>query len=201
MTRWAWSPPSRPGTFRSISWRARPPPRLAAGCAIIAKGPEETPGSCAEFVRCLQDAGLPDGRAQPRVRRAGGHLRAPHTPPCRAQGVLHRLHACRQASGGHGGPAHEARHHGTGRPRAGAGVRRRGHRSRRRGRRGAPSSATPARPASVPTRFLVQQRGSRALRPRFRGRDSARSRSATAWIRPAGWVPWPIRAVCRPWSG
>ncbi len=29
---------------------------LAAGCAIIAKGPEETPGSCAEFVRCLQDA-------------------------------------------------------------------------------------------------------------------------------------------------
>lgn len=34
---------------------------LAAGCAIIAKGPEETPGSCAEFVRCLQDAGLPDG--------------------------------------------------------------------------------------------------------------------------------------------
>jgi succinate-semialdehyde dehydrogenase/glutarate-semialdehyde dehydrogenase len=34
---------------------------LAAGCAMIAKGPEETPGSCAEFVRCLQDAGLPDG--------------------------------------------------------------------------------------------------------------------------------------------
>jgi succinate-semialdehyde dehydrogenase/glutarate-semialdehyde dehydrogenase len=34
---------------------------LAAGCALIAKGPEETPGSCAEFVRCLQDAGLPGG--------------------------------------------------------------------------------------------------------------------------------------------
>lgn len=34
---------------------------LAAGCSIIAKGPEETPGSCAEFMRCLQDAGLPDG--------------------------------------------------------------------------------------------------------------------------------------------
>ena len=34
---------------------------LAAGCAIIAKGPEETPGSCAEFMRCLQDAGLPNG--------------------------------------------------------------------------------------------------------------------------------------------
>ena len=34
---------------------------LAAGCAVIAKGPEETPGSCAEFIRCLQDAGLPPG--------------------------------------------------------------------------------------------------------------------------------------------
>ncbi|HUO22199.1 MAG TPA: NAD-dependent succinate-semialdehyde dehydrogenase [Caulobacteraceae bacterium] len=34
---------------------------LAAGCAIIAKGPEETPGSCAEFVRALEDAGLPKG--------------------------------------------------------------------------------------------------------------------------------------------
>lgn len=34
---------------------------LAAGCSIIAKGPEETPASCAELVRAFQDAGLPDG--------------------------------------------------------------------------------------------------------------------------------------------
>ena len=30
---------------------------LAAGCSIIVKGPEETPASCAELVRCYVDAG------------------------------------------------------------------------------------------------------------------------------------------------
>lgn len=34
---------------------------LAAGCSIIAKGPEEAPTSCMELVRCFQDAGVPDG--------------------------------------------------------------------------------------------------------------------------------------------
>ena len=34
---------------------------LAAGCSIIVKGPEETPASCMEFVRCYADAGLPAG--------------------------------------------------------------------------------------------------------------------------------------------
>ncbi|HUC18978.1 MAG TPA: NAD-dependent succinate-semialdehyde dehydrogenase [Acetobacteraceae bacterium] len=34
---------------------------LAAGCAIILKGPEETPASCAELVRAYADAGLPEG--------------------------------------------------------------------------------------------------------------------------------------------
>ncbi len=34
---------------------------LAAGCAFILKGPEETPSSCAELVRAFVDAGLPDG--------------------------------------------------------------------------------------------------------------------------------------------
>jgi succinate-semialdehyde dehydrogenase/glutarate-semialdehyde dehydrogenase len=37
---------------------------LAAGCAFILKGPEETPASCAEMVRCFVDAGLPDGVLQ-----------------------------------------------------------------------------------------------------------------------------------------
>ncbi len=36
---------------------------LAAGCSIIVKGPEETPGSPAELFRALQDAGLPAGVA------------------------------------------------------------------------------------------------------------------------------------------
>ncbi|MGH7056319.1 MAG: NAD-dependent succinate-semialdehyde dehydrogenase [Acetobacteraceae bacterium] len=34
---------------------------LAAGCSIIIKGPEETPGSCAELVRAYADAGVPEG--------------------------------------------------------------------------------------------------------------------------------------------
>ncbi|MBV9522009.1 MAG: NAD-dependent succinate-semialdehyde dehydrogenase, partial [Alphaproteobacteria bacterium] len=34
---------------------------LAAGCSIIIKGPEETPGSCAELVRAYVDAGVPNG--------------------------------------------------------------------------------------------------------------------------------------------
>ncbi len=34
---------------------------LAAGCSIIIKGPEETPGSCAELVRAYADAGVPSG--------------------------------------------------------------------------------------------------------------------------------------------
>lgn len=34
---------------------------LAAGCSIIAKGPEETPSSCMALVRCFQDAGVPPG--------------------------------------------------------------------------------------------------------------------------------------------
>ncbi len=34
---------------------------LAAGCSIIIKGPEDTPASVVELVRCFVDAGLPSG--------------------------------------------------------------------------------------------------------------------------------------------
>jgi len=34
---------------------------LAAGCALILKASEETPGTCIEMVRCFADAGLPAG--------------------------------------------------------------------------------------------------------------------------------------------
>ncbi len=34
---------------------------LAAGCSIIIKASEETPGTCVEMVRCFADAGLPPG--------------------------------------------------------------------------------------------------------------------------------------------
>src|SRR6516162_4126657 len=34
---------------------------LAAGCSLILKASEETPGACVEMVRCFADAGLPVG--------------------------------------------------------------------------------------------------------------------------------------------
>ena len=34
---------------------------LAAGCSLILKASEETPGACVEMVRCFADAGLPPG--------------------------------------------------------------------------------------------------------------------------------------------
>ena len=37
---------------------------LAAGCSVIAKPPEETPGCTGALMRCLADAGLPAGVAQ-----------------------------------------------------------------------------------------------------------------------------------------
>lgn len=39
-------------------------PALAAGCSVIAKPPEETPGCTGALFRCLVDAGLPKGVAQ-----------------------------------------------------------------------------------------------------------------------------------------
>ena len=39
-------------------------PAIAAGCSIILKPAEETPASAIEMMRCLQDAGLPDGVCQ-----------------------------------------------------------------------------------------------------------------------------------------
>lgn len=39
-------------------------PALAAGCSVIAKPPEETPGCTSALIRCLDDAGLPKGVAQ-----------------------------------------------------------------------------------------------------------------------------------------
>ena len=34
---------------------------LAAGCSIIVKASEETPGACVELVKCFEDAGVPPG--------------------------------------------------------------------------------------------------------------------------------------------
>ena len=96
---------------------------LAAGCSIIIKCPEETPGSPIEFVKCFEEAGVPAGVINLRLRRAGGDIGVSHRASDDPQDLLHRLGAGRQAAGLARRPAHEARHYGAWRPRAGDGVR------------------------------------------------------------------------------
>src|SRR5260370_1096858 len=48
-------------TFPTVTPARKIGASLAAGCAIIIKPSEETPGSCVELVRCFVDAGLPAG--------------------------------------------------------------------------------------------------------------------------------------------
>ena len=72
------------------------------------------------------------GRAQCRLGRAERGVGVPDQLAHRAQGVVHRLGAGRQAARRAGGRAHEARHDGAGRPLAGDRLRRRRCRARRR---------------------------------------------------------------------
>ena len=104
---------------------------LGAGCTVVLKGPEDSPSAVMAIARMFHEAGLPKGClnivwGEP-AKISDYLIRSPIV-----QGVLHRLGASGQATGRAGRRAHEARHHGTGRPLAGAGVRRRRHRPRRR---------------------------------------------------------------------
>jgi succinate-semialdehyde dehydrogenase / glutarate-semialdehyde dehydrogenase len=50
-----------PGNFPVLTPARKIGGALAAGCALILKASEETPGACVELVRCFVDAGLPAG--------------------------------------------------------------------------------------------------------------------------------------------
>ena len=104
---------------------------LAAGCSIIIKCPEETPGSPIGLVKCFHDAGVPAGviNLVYGVPAEISEYLIPH-PIIRKISFTGSV-AGRQAPECAGGQPHEARHHGTRRPRAGAGVRRRRRRRRR----------------------------------------------------------------------
>ena len=104
---------------------------LSAGCSIILKASEETPGGAYQLARCLRRCRIAAGRAQPGVRRSGRDLGIPDPAPEHPARDLHRLDPGRQAPRRHGRPAHEARHHGARRSRAGHRVRRRRPGSRR----------------------------------------------------------------------
>jgi succinate-semialdehyde dehydrogenase/glutarate-semialdehyde dehydrogenase len=50
-----------PWNFPTVTPARKIAASLAAGCSIIIKASEETPGSCVELVRCFVDAGVPAG--------------------------------------------------------------------------------------------------------------------------------------------
>lgn len=50
-----------PWNFPTLTPARKIAAALAAGCSIIVKASEETPGGCIELVRCFADAGLPKG--------------------------------------------------------------------------------------------------------------------------------------------
>jgi succinate-semialdehyde dehydrogenase/glutarate-semialdehyde dehydrogenase len=50
-----------PWNFPTLTPARKIAAALAAGCSIILKASEETPGACVEMVRCFADAGLPAG--------------------------------------------------------------------------------------------------------------------------------------------
>ena len=148
-SRSARSPPSRRGTSRSTRWCARSRRALAAGCSIIIKGPEETPGSLRrQLIQAFVDAGVPAGviNLVYGVPSEISEYLIPH-PIIRKMSFTGSTAVGKQLAALAG--AHMKRvDHGTGRPCAGHRVR--GCRSRARGRRSWPptSSAMPARSAS-----------------------------------------------------
>ena len=91
---------------------------LAAGCSIIVKCPEETPGSPIGLVKCFHDAGVPPGVINLVYGVPAEISEYLDSEPDHPQGVVHRLDPGRQAPERAGGEPHEARHHGTRRSRS-----------------------------------------------------------------------------------
>jgi succinate-semialdehyde dehydrogenase/glutarate-semialdehyde dehydrogenase len=50
-----------PWNFPAVTPIRKMAAAVAAGCSVIVKASEETPGTCIAMARCFQDAGLPDG--------------------------------------------------------------------------------------------------------------------------------------------
>ena len=199
-SRSASSPPSRRGISRCSSPARKVGGALSAGCSIILKASEETPGrrrtAGARLRRCRPAA----GRAQPGVRQAVGDLGLPDPAAGGAAGDLHRLDSGRQASDGDGRRAHEAGDHGTGRPRAGHRLRRRRSRRQRRRPRPWPSRATPARSASRRRASSSQEAIYDRFTEAFDREGRARSRSATGSIPPTRWARSPTTGGSRRWK-
>jgi len=96
---------------------------LAAGCSLILKASEETPGTMVEIARALHDCRPAARCVESGLRRSGCGLGPPVEFPHRSQTVVYRLGADRQAIARErcGEPAtHDSRARGA---RAGVGLR------------------------------------------------------------------------------
>ena len=71
---------------------------LAAGCTVISRPPQETPGCTTEMFRALADAGIPAGVAQLVHGDADAGQHDADRLAGHPQGQLHRLDQGRQAS-------------------------------------------------------------------------------------------------------
>ena len=150
-----------------------------------------------EMLRRCRPAG---GRAQSRVRRAGGSVRAPDRRRRSVQeDFLHRLDPGRQASRRARRQGHEARHHGARRPFAGRGVRRRRSGEGRRHHR---RVQVPQRRPGLHLADALLRAGERLQQipralHRIRQGHQARRRAGEGHH---AWARSPIRAGSTPWS-
>ena len=172
---------------------------LATGCSIIIKGPEDTPGLVRPAHQGLRRCRRAGGRDPARLRRAVGDQRVSDPPSDHQEDHLHRLDAGRQAARRAGRRAHEARHHGAGRPCAGHRVR--GRRPRAGGECPGRQQVPQRRPGlrradALPGAREGLSRVRRALH-RLRQEHEGRQRASTPTPRWARW--WPS-AACTPWT-
>ena len=143
--------PDQPGGAQGVGRRWPPAARSSS------RRPEETPASSRRADQGLRRRRRAGGRGRPGVRQPGGDQRVPDPASHHPQGHLHRLDAGRQAARRAGRRAHEARDHGTGRPRAGDRVR--GCRHRAGGEAlGAAKFRNAGQVCVAPTRFLVHEK-------------------------------------------
>ena len=88
-----------PWNFPAAMMTRKLGPAMAAGCTSIVKPASATPLTAAAIVRCIEDAGVPEGRRQPRHVALVRHGRARAVRrPARAQDLVHRLDRGRQGA-------------------------------------------------------------------------------------------------------
>ena len=168
---------------------------LGAGCSVIVKPAEETPGLRAGHRAGAGGCRRSRGRAAGGVRRAGRSLAASDQLADHSRRALHGFDSGGQAAHRAGRAGHEAHDHGTGRPCAGAGVRRCGCGCRARSGR---HFQVPQCRAGV----RVARRASmcrKAIYERFAAGFAARAQTACRWamasMRACAWGRWRMRAV------